>query len=190
MCAWFRNDCVIFSLLFCISHLSTIWHSTIARGGRVVGQYDALISFKYDVSLKLAIRKPEIPGNVIASFSIINHAITCTRKSLNYSSFIMNITAKFHFLSVKTDKFTWKTKKWKFHKSGKNRQKNVDVIKCHGTIFDLIFFPIMECWCDEPLWRGQLKHFKGDFRTLTMRWFWKDPFTIQNFRKMSLPVSP
>ena len=114
-----------------------------------MGQYDALISFKYDVSLKLAIRKPEIPGNVIASFSIINHAITCTLKSLNYSSFIMNITAKFHFLSVKTDKFTWKTKKWKVSQKWQKQAKNVDVIKlCHGTIFDLIFYPIMECWCD------------------------------------------
>ena len=28
----------------------------------VVGQYDTPISFKYDVSLKSTIRKPEIPG--------------------------------------------------------------------------------------------------------------------------------
>ena len=26
-------------------------------------------------------------------------------------SFILNITAKFHFFSIKTDKITWKTKK-------------------------------------------------------------------------------
>ena len=77
--------------------------------------------------------------NVITGLSIINHAITSKLKSLTtYLLFRVNITAQYHFFSIKTDKVTWKTKKTP--KNGKNRlnnfQKCVDVMKlCCDTIF-------------------------------------------------------
>ena len=49
---------------------------------------------------------------------------------------------------------------------------------------NLIFCPIMECCRHEPLWRSQLKcSLKLIFKALTMRWFWKEPFTILNHGK-------
>ena len=37
-----------------------------------------------------------------------------------------------------------------------NFKKSVDIIRLsHDIIF--IFFLIMECWCDEPLWKIQLR---------------------------------
>ena len=42
----------------------------------VGGQYDTPVSFKYDVSLKPTIKKPEIPGKCHFLFLHNNHAIT------------------------------------------------------------------------------------------------------------------
>ena len=61
-------------------------------------------------------------------------------------------------------------KEIKVSQKWQKQAKNVDVIKfCHGTIFDLIFYPIMECWCDEPLWRGQLKNI---LKVILGHWQW------------------
>ena len=64
--------------------------------------------------------------NVITGLSIINHAITSKLKSLTtYLLFRVNITAQFHFFSIKTDKVSWKTKKnsQKWHKQAKQLSK-------------------------------------------------------------------
>ena len=119
------------------------WQSTITGEGGL-GVNDAPVTS----------RKPKIPGKWHWRFLYSKWLIT-------HLSFRLNITAKFHFLSTKTDKVTWILKNYKFHKNGKNRLNNflksVYVIKlCHGTIFN--FFPTKECWCDEPLWRSQLKN--------------------------------
>ena len=44
----------------------------------------------------------------------------------------------------------------KLAKQSKQLLKSVDANKlCHDTIFN--FFLIMECCCDKPLWKSQLK---------------------------------
>ena len=55
----------------------------VCRVGGLGGQYDKPFNFKYEVSLKSTIRKPEFQKNIV-SFSKINHAITFKLKSLNY----------------------------------------------------------------------------------------------------------
>ena len=71
-------------------------------------------------------------------------------------SFILNITAKFHFFSIKTDKITWKTKKNRhFSKMAKAR------LMLMSSKFvmtpNLFFFPVMECGYHEQLWKSQLR---------------------------------
>ena len=65
--------------------------------------------------------KQKFEENIIADFSTINHTITSKLGSLNYSFIILlNITAEFHFLGIKTGKVTLKTKKFKnFPKNAK-----------------------------------------------------------------------
>ena len=73
--------------------------------------------------------------------------------------------------------------------------------KLHGILKKNRIFVKM-AKTSEITWRRQImswwtiveesakKYFKSDFRTLIVRWFWREPLTIQNYEKISLSVSP
>ena len=101
-------------------------------------------------------------------------------------SFILNITAKFHFFSIKTDKITWKTKKNRhFSKMAKAR---LMLTSSKFVMTPNFFFSSNGVWLS---WTTVEESAKNEvILKLRMRWFWREPFTIQNYRKMSFHVSP